>query len=28
MLFTLGDFFSVYFVSGGGPANSTQCSPR
>ncbi len=24
MLFTLGDFSTVYFVSGGGPANSTQ----
>lgn len=24
MLFTLGDFVTVYFVSGGGPANSTQ----
>lgn len=24
MLFTLGDFTTVYFVSGGGPANTTQ----
>jgi len=24
LLFTLGDFTTVYFVSGGGPANSTQ----
>ena len=24
MLFTLGDFSTVYFVSGGGPANTTQ----
>lgn len=24
MLFTMGDFSTVYFVSGGGPANSTQ----
>ena len=27
-IFSLGDFNSVYFVTGGGPADSTQCWPR